>query len=884
MADQRITQLTRLSKEGASATDVLPIADVSASQTKKITVQDLVAAGIDLVNAGEIDLEKLDQTSTTKLGTVAFADDAITAAKLGHDSSIAVQTIAPSGDNFEGRGYFNSSTGNLQIFNGSDYQQVVMPSGGIGDLQIVTSKLADAAVTTDKVSPLGTVAYADGSITGVKIASGTITANNIANDTITAAQLAPASVANSELAGAAVTYDKIQNVTADRLIGRTTGVGSAEEIPLTAAGRALLDDADAAAQRSTLGLGTLATQDGIWTNGSSFAGTSTGTNTGDQTITLTGDVTGTGTGTFTATIATNAITESKVAGSAITATKIASDAVTADKLADSSSVIVAAATPTGDGAFVGQQWVNTNTGLEYTWTGSVWQRLSGISTLSFAEAGPLALSASYPDNFSAEIAVDYDAQVANTVWAGPASGSDLAPTFRTIVPEDLPDATASTKGVIQPGTGLVVSSGILNHSNVISGATFNGITFDDEGHVSAATALVATDIPDLDASKITTGTFGATFITDGAIDSSKLANYSTAQIGETLPVAGYAGQIFFNPLEKTFFLWDGNVWQPIGVSTGAIIFAGTYDASNNLINSTTTAGAALGLTISGVLPAASADNSNYYLVVSTAGSGTTPAPVAALAPPDLLLSDGTAWREVDTSSAYQSQSANNIAFTPAGDIGSSTVQLAIEEVSIECRNVDNVASGTLAVARGGTSFSSYTKGDLIVASGTTGLAKLAAGTNAYVLRANSSTTTGLEWGADFVGTVTNVTSTTAALTVSGGTTTPALTLRSATTSVNGIVQLSDSTSTTSSTLAATPTAVKAAYDLANAALPKAGGTITGAVVIGTAGSFAFEGTTDDAFETFLVAADPTDSDKTITFPNVSGTVALTSQLDDGTYN
>jgi hypothetical protein len=49
----------------------------------------------------------------------------------------------------------------------------------------------------------------------------------------------------------------------------------------------------------------------------------------------------------------------------------------------------------------------------------------------------------------------------------------------------------------------------------------------------------------------------------------------------------------------------------------------------------------------------------------------------------------------------------------------------------------------------------------------------------------------------------------------------------ATTSVVGAVQLSDSTSTTSSTLAATPTAVKAAYDLANAALPKAGGTITG---------------------------------------------------------
>jgi hypothetical protein len=69
---------------------------------------------------------------------------------------------------------------------------------------------------------------------------------------------------------------------------------------------------------------------------------------------------------------------------------------------------------------------------------------------------------------------------------------------------------------------------------------------------------------------------------------------------------------------------------------------------------------------------------------------------------------------------------------------------------------------------------------------------------------------------------------------------------SATTSVAGIVQLSDSTSTTSSVLAATATAAKAAYDrgstgvsdaataqtTANAALPKAGGTMSGAIAMG----------------------------------------------------
>lgn len=74
----------------------------------------------------------------------------------------------------------------------------------------------------------------------------------------------------------------------------------------TAAGRALLTAADAAAQRTSLGLGSLATQSG------SFSGTSSGTNTGDQTITLTGDVTGSGTGSFAATIAADAVTYAKI--------------------------------------------------------------------------------------------------------------------------------------------------------------------------------------------------------------------------------------------------------------------------------------------------------------------------------------------------------------------------------------------------------------------------------------------------------------------------------------------------------------------------------------------------------------------------------------------
>ena len=93
---------------------------------------------------------------------------------------------------------------------------------------------------------------------------------------------------------------------------------------------------------------------------------------------------------------------------------------------------------------------------------------------------------------------------------------------------------------------------------------------------------------------------------------------------------------------------------------------------------------------------------------------------------------------------------------------------------------------------------------------------LKGGTTGQILAKATNTDMDFVWVANDVGDITGVTATTP---LTGGGTSGAITvgIQDATTSVKGAVQLSDSTSTTSSILAATPTAVKSAYDLANTA-------------------------------------------------------------------
>ena len=116
MADKKITQLNELTEPGVSSADVAPVADVSANETRKVTVPNFVEAGIRLMPSGSIDGVKLedqsvdtDQIALQAITANRIANDAVTQAKLAVDSvgadqlqNSAVDTAALQNNSVQG--------------------------------------------------------------------------------------------------------------------------------------------------------------------------------------------------------------------------------------------------------------------------------------------------------------------------------------------------------------------------------------------------------------------------------------------------------------------------------------------------------------------------------------------------------------------------------------------------------------------------------------------------------------------------------------------------------------------------------------------------------------------------------------------------------------
>ena len=442
---------------------------------------------------------------------------------------------------------------------------------------------------------------------------------------------------------------------------------------------------------------------------------------------------------------------------------------------------------------------------------------------------------------------------------------------RAIASADLPTATSSAKGAIIPSTGLAVDgSGNVTIDNTVTGATKAKITFSNKGLVTAGADLAEADIPALPGSKITSGTIDIARIADDAITAAKMANSSTciiqsiAQAG--FPTAAFTGQLCFDSVAEDAYLWDGNAWQAITTLTkGSLVNGGTFNASTSKMASVTTAGSAAGLVVGSNLPTASATTDGVYVVVATAGTPSSPAPVVALNPPDYVLgvtnAAGASGNEIDLSATVSGQTASNVSFTPYGQVSSTNTQDALEELETEkMPKAGGTFTGAVEIGHGGslsfegatndayeTSFAitDPTADRTITLPNASGTVLLSGG--ASIVAADISASAAIAYtqlaaladGKILVGNGSNVPT---AVTPSGDVTVSnagAMTVVAGTTSAVGKVQLEDSATSTSTTKAATPAAVKVAKDAAdaaattaNAAIPKAGGTFTGDVNLG----------------------------------------------------
>jgi hypothetical protein len=124
----------------------------------------------------------------------------------------------------------------------------------------------------------------------------------------------------------------------------------------------------------------------------------------------------------------------------------------------------------------------------------------------------------------------------------------------------------------------------------------------------------------------------------------------------------------------------------------------------------------------------------------------------------------------------------------------------------------------------------------------TSMADLLGGTTGQILSKNSNTDMDFVWIANDQGDITGITATSP---LTGGGTSGAITvgIQASSTTQSGAVQLTDSTSSTSTTTAATPNSVKTAFDTAttanttaNAAIPKSTVTTAGDVIYATGSS------------------------------------------------
>jgi len=167
MADLKISALNALAGADLAAADLAAVVDSSASETKKLTVSDLIAFGVTVISddtipgakilfaAGDVNATAL---ATDAVTTVKIQNDAVTATKLADESTVDLVTTLPSSGAFTGQLALDTDDSKLYIWNGSAWVSL-KAAGSINAVNGDTTGIVNISVTVnnDTVSIAATV-------------------------------------------------------------------------------------------------------------------------------------------------------------------------------------------------------------------------------------------------------------------------------------------------------------------------------------------------------------------------------------------------------------------------------------------------------------------------------------------------------------------------------------------------------------------------------------------------------------------------------------------------------------------------------------------------------------------------------------------------------
>ena len=672
MANTEISRLTELPAGGVQANDPLPIADLSASETKKITAVNLVQGGINALVDGGIPGSKVDLSTAAPnsldggvliINTVPgdrIVDDSLTALQIAPDAIGSSELADGAVDNAALQSL--SVTGDKVAANTLDDGNIVL--GGIG-----TSSLADGSVTYAKTG------FADSIIPGAKIVNKTITSDQIANGTLINSLHAPTSI----------TFDKLNLFAGD--------INAAFITQKSIAPLQIQDNSLTTAVYGDLSISTAKLQDLSVTNGKVGDFTLEGSKLVNNTLTNINYATDSvdsrvmaDDGIATSNLQDLSVTEAKIAqdisasklldGSitnakldidSVQTVNLVDDAVTTEKVLDgavtdvklgidinAARLLDASITSVKFDPGIFTNGIHLNAGVVGHDNNVVAATISGIT---YDEFGHITASTALVDTdlppatvntigaisvpadsgliVSAAGAIDHVAVITpDTVSGVEVDEHGHVIGLVPLVGTDLPFATNIDLG------GVIVSdansnplevdgAGVLTHTQTgVTAGTYASVEVDEYGHIQSASPVLAVNqVPGLPSSSIISGQFGTTRIEDDAVTRDKIADYAIAYIQEAEPPTinpCHIGSLWLQESTAQLRMWNGNSWYPVGfgrLSEENLRFGGTIDATTGAVINLTDFGRQAGLSPGDQLPQASDDIGGLYFVVEVPGNG-----------------------------------------------------------------------------------------------------------------------------------------------------------------------------------------------------------------------------------------------------------------------